>query len=333
MARDVELVEVWRGDLLESVHRGHVVVCDGEGQIMHAWGDPDAVILPRSSSKMLQALPLVESGAADAFGLRTDQLALACASHIAATYHTGRVTQWIAALGLTDDAFRCGSQMPGDRDMRDHLIKTDQSPCQYHNNCSGKHSGFLTLTRHLGAGPEYIDPGHPVQLAVRAATEEVTDEASPGYGIDGCSAPNFACTVHGLARAMANFSTAHTRSGVRAAAQVRLTQAMAQHPELVSGEGMPCTELMRATNTMTAIKCGADGVYVAIVPDRQIGIALKISDGAERAKAAAIGAILIRLGLLDRDHKAARAVVNTATLNRRGIVIGTVRASAALAEG
>jgi L-asparaginase II len=330
MAQDVEMIEVWRGNLLESVHRGHAVVCDGTGQIIHAWGDPQAVILPRSSAKMLQALPLVESGAADAFGLRTDQLALACASHIGASYHVERVTQWIADLGLTDDDFRCGPQLPDDSATRIHMAKTDQSPCQYHNNCSGKHSGFLTLTKHIGAGPEYVEPTHPVQLAVRAATEDVTGEDSPGVGIDGCSAPNFASSVHGIARAMAAFATAGTRSGARAAAQVRLTQAMALHPELVSGEGRACTELMRATNTLTAIKGGADGVYVAIVPDRQIGIALKITDGADRAKEAAIAAILIRLGLLDRDHPAARAVVNTQTRNRRGIVTGTVKASAAL---
>ncbi len=202
------MIELWRGGMLESLHLGHAVICDATGGIVEAWGDPEAVIFPRSSCKMIQALPLIESGAAEAFGLTEAQLALACASHNGAAIHTGPVSRWLADLGLGEADLRCGAQMPDDPAARKELICSDSSPCQIHNNCSGKHAGFLTLAKHLKAGPEYIEVDHPVQRAVRAAFEEVTGEASPGYGIDGCSAPNFATSVHGLARAMAFFAAA-----------------------------------------------------------------------------------------------------------------------------
>ena len=195
MTNPVPMAEIWRGQLLESLHLGHAVVCDDSGQVVRSWGDPDAVIYPRSSSKMIQALPLITSGAAEKFGLTSEQLALACASHNGAAIHTSRVNAWLSQLGLSDGDFRCGPQLPNDIPARNDLIKTDTSPCQVHNNCSGKHAGFLTLAQHMGAGPEYIEIDHPVQQAGLAAFEETTGQDSPCYGIDGCSAPNFATTV------------------------------------------------------------------------------------------------------------------------------------------
>ena len=153
------MVELWRGGRMESVHAGHAVICDAAGQIVEAWGDPEAVIFPRSSCKMLQALPLVESGAADAAGLSEAQLALACASHQGAAIHTGMVSRWLADLGMAEADLRCGAHEPYDRAERDRLILAHETPCQIHNNCSGKHAGFLTMTRHLKAGPEYVEPG------------------------------------------------------------------------------------------------------------------------------------------------------------------------------
>ncbi|EKD60763.1 MAG: L-asparaginase II, partial [uncultured bacterium] len=199
----VEMVELWRGGLLESTHRGHAVICDDTGAVVESWGDPGRVIFPRSSCKMLQALPLLESGAADAHGLSDAHIALSCASHQGAALHVNMAGRWLADLGLGEPDLRCGSHEPYDRDERDRLILAHEAPCQLHNNCSGKHSGFLTTVKHLKAGPEYVELDHPLQKAIKAATEEVTDEASAGFGIDGCSAPNFAMSVTGLARGMA----------------------------------------------------------------------------------------------------------------------------------
>lgn len=321
----VNLVEVWRGDLLECVHQGHAVICDAAGQIVQAWGDPTAIIYPRSSCKMIQALPLIESGAADAVGLTVEQLALSCASHTGAAIHTTRVARWLSDLGLTQDALRCGVQDPSDIPARNGLILSHDAPCQLHNNCSGKHAGFLTLTRHLGAGPEYVDIDHPLQTTIRQTFEEVTGATTPGYGIDGCSAPNFATTVHGLARAMAVFASAGDRSDTRSQAAVRLTQAMATHPDLVAGEGRACTELMRAMGGRVTIKTGAEGVFVAILPTLRLGIALKIADGATRASECVIADMLVQLGVLDAGHPATAKRLNTDVRNWRGIRTGSVR--------
>ena len=325
MVQPVAMAEVWRGSLLESLHLGHAVIVGGNGEVVQAWGDPAKTIYPRSSCKMIQALPLVESGAE----LTTEQLALACASHNGAAIHRERVTRWLDDIGLGEADLRCGPQEPADIDERDRLILAHEAPCQIHNNCSGKHTGFLTLTKRMGAGPEYVDPDHPVQRAVKAAFEEVTGEASPGYGIDGCSAPNFATSLTGLARAMAAFAAA-AEGGARGTAMVRLRQAMARHPDLVAGEGRSCTELMRAMKGKVTVKTGAEGVFVAIVPERRLGIALKIEDGATRGAECALTALLCGLGLLDPEHPAARHRMNVIQTNRRGFETGMIRPASEL---
>jgi L-asparaginase II len=239
------------------------------------------------------------------------------------------VARWLDGLGLAEADLRCGSHWPYDTAEHDRLVVSQEQPCQIHNNCSGKHAGFLTLTRHLGAGPEYVEVDHPIQRAIRAATEEVTEEPSPGFGIDGCSAPNFATTMHGLARAMGRFAGASDTGNARQRAMHRLTRAMAAHPDLVAGEGRACTELMRAMGGRVAIKTGAEAVFVAILPDQQRGIAVKIADGNSRASEAVIAALLVRLGALDAGHPATRKRLNTVQTNWRGTETGILR----LAEG
>lgn len=327
MTQAAPFAEIWRGPFLESVHSGHAVICDDTGQIVQSWGDPGLIVLPRSSSKMIQALPLVQSGAADKAGLGTEQLALACASHQGAAIHTDRVGVWLDTLGLQDDDFRCGPQDPDDRDAHEDLIRAHQSPCRIHNNCSGKHAGFLTLNKHLGGGADYVDPSHPVQQACLAAFEDTTKETSPGYGIDGCSAPNHACSLHGMGRAMAHFAAAPDGS-----AEAQLHQAMRLHPELVAGETRACTELMRAMDGKVALKTGAEGFFIAILPEQKRGIALKAACGTTRAAECAIAAILVKLGVLDANHPATLKRLNAPIHNRRGIVTGTLRPAAGLTE-
>ncbi|MFD3188797.1 asparaginase [Sedimentitalea sp. HM32M-2] len=324
------MTEIWRGDLLESLHLGQAVICDDTGQIVRAWGDPDTLIYPRSSCKMVQALPLITSGAADKYALSDAQLALACASHTGAMVHTDPVRAWLQQLDIAETALRCGPQEPDDPEARNALIRAHATPCQVHNNCSGKHAGFLTLAAHMGAGPEYVQIDHPVQQACLNAFEETTRLPSPTYGIDGCSAPNFATTLHGLARAMAFFASAADRSDRVSAAAARLTTAMMRHPVLVAGEGRACSELMRAMQERAAIKTGAEGVYVAILPERRLGVALKIADGATRAAECAIAAILTGLGVLQGDHPATLRFMNAPILNRRGAKVGMIRPAPAL---
>jgi L-asparaginase II len=322
MGQSERLIEIWRGDFLESQHRGHAVVVDTGGEVVAAWGDPEAVILPRSACKMIQALPLIESGAADAAGLSSAHLALACASHQGAAVHTDMVTGWLAELGLSDDDLRCGVWRPHDPAAKVDLIKTDNSPCQYHNECSGKHTGFLTLNKHLGGAAEYVEIDHPVQRACLEAIERMTGVVSPAHGIAGCAAPNFATPVTGLARAMAGYAAAADMS-----AAGRLRDAMRSHPELVGGDNKATTELMRALAGAAAIKSGAEGVFVARLPEPGLGLALKMEDGAERASDAAITALLVRFGGLDPSHPKALRSLGGEMLNRRRQPVGMIRAA------
>ncbi|WP_299922869.1 asparaginase [uncultured Pelagimonas sp.] len=324
------MVEIHRGPFVESQHMGHAVICDSTGGIVEAWGDPEAVVLPRSSAKMIQGLPLVMSGAAKAFGLGPDRLALACASHQGAPVHVQAVNTWLSELGLGDGDLICGTEASRDKELRFEMIRSDQSPCRVHNNCSGKHSGFLTLTKHLGAGSDYVDPSHPVQKSVREAFEEVTGAESPGYGIDGCSAPNFATTMHGMARAMAFFASAGARGDGMSQAAAQLVEGMIAFPDLVAGENRACTHLMRAAKEPVAIKTGAEGYFVAILPQRDMGISLKIADGATRASDCAIAALLVRLGVLDAQDPQVKRFLNPPIKNWDGLVTGEIRPVAGL---
>tara|TARA_R110000787_G_scaffold148261_3_gene262190 strand:+ start:1493 stop:2473 length:981 start_codon:yes stop_codon:yes gene_type:complete len=326
MTQAAPFAEIWRGPFLESVHYGHAVVCDENGDILHAWGNPDQVILPRSSAKMIQALPLVQSGAADRYSLTARHLALACASHQAADLHVGLIRNWLETLDLTDSDFRCGAAEPGDAAARNALVCSGTAPCQIHHECSGKHAGFLTVNAHLAGHPDYEKPDHPVQKACLEAFETVTGTTSPGFGIDGCSVPNFATTLHGMGRAMAHFAAAPDGS-----AEARLHQAMRLHPDLVAGETRACTNLMRATNGKVALKTGAEGFFIAILPDQKIGVALKAACGTKRAAECAITSILVKLGALDANHPEAVKYRNAPIENRRGIITGMLKPAAAFA--
>ena len=324
MVHALPMVEVWRGEMIESLHTGHAVVCDPSGEILHAWGAPETIIYPRSSVKMLQALPMVESGAGRRFGLTPRHLALACASHNGEAMHSDLVRSWLGSLGRSEADLRCGCQPPQDRATRDAMRARGALPGQVHHNCSGKHSGFLTFEKHIGGGPEYVEIDHPVQRACKAAFEEMTAETSPRFGIDGCSAPNFATSMIGLARGMARMADPTGFGPTRRAAARTLVKAMIAHPEMVAGTGRACTELMLAAKGQAVIKTGAEGVYVAILPAAKLGVALKITDGATRAAECAIAAILVRLGILPASDPATQKRIRPAMKNARGAEVGRI---------
>ena len=325
MTAAVPMVEHWRGPFLESVHHGHAVVCHADTGIEQAWGNPDQIVLPRSSAKMIQALPLIESGAAAAYDLKPQHFALACASHSGAKLHVDHVTNWLGTLDLDVHALRCGPRAPLGTDAAHQLVWDHGTPSPLHSDCSGKHSGFLTVAKHIGAGPEYVQIDHPVQVAVREAWERVTGETVAGFGVDGCSAPNFATSLAGIASAMARYAAAPEDS-----AMGQLRRAMAQHPELVAGENRACTNLMRALDGRVSLKTGAEGFFVAIIPEKKLGVALKIADGAGRAAECAITAILVKLGVLDAEHPITQDYLNVPLKNWDGLHTGWQRAAPAL---
>jgi L-asparaginase II len=321
------MCEIWRGSYLESVHTGMAVICDKDGEISHQWGDPNALILPRSSAKMMQAIPLIISGAEKKFSIGEDLLALACASHNAAEIHLSRVLGWLSHLGFSETDLRCGPQPSKDPYVKKQMLEIGQSPCQIHNNCSGKHAGFLSVSRHLNSGPEYTDPDHPVQLMVMDVFQELTQNKVDGITIDGCSAPNPAIPLYSLAKVMSWFATAHKRDDQLSKAALKLRNAMVNYPELVAGELRACTNLMKACEKKAILKTGAEGVFVAILPELEKGIALKIFDGGTRASECAIASLLIQLGVLNPNHPTALAYTHAPILNWRKIQTGMMKAS------
>lgn len=323
MTEAARMVEITRGPFVESVHLGHAVIARATGEIVEAWGDAAKVVLPRSSAKMLQALPLMESGAGA--GLSSEQLALACASHSGERQHVERVERWLADLGLSEHALCCGPQSSRDRATRHAMIREEQPVTRVYNNCSGKHAGFLTLAKHIRADLDYVDPDNPVQKAVRTAFEDMCGEDSPGFGIDGCSAPNYAASLSGIAKSMARFASLGAGGTARDKAAAALRNAMITHPELVAGTDRACTELMRAARGRAALKTGAEGFYVAILPDLDLGVALKIEDGATRAAEVAIASILTRLGVLAANDPVVARYLKRPIRNWDGLLVGEER--------
>ncbi|MGH6872663.1 MAG: asparaginase [Rhizomicrobium sp.] len=323
------LVEITRGELVESVHRGAFAIADAGGRILHSAGDIETPVYPRSSLKPVQALPLVESGAADAFGLGTEELALACASHSGEPMHTDRVAAWLARIGCTAEDLACGAHPSRYEPVIERMIRSGEKPSRLFNNCSGKHSGFLSVARHWDVATEgYERHDHPVQQAVEQALKDLTGLQTLPWGVDGCAAPNFALPIAAFARALAKLADPAGLPAPRAAAARRLVSAMIAHPELVAGTGRSDTVLMRSGKGRVATKAGAEAYYAAIVPaagpQGGLGIALKIDDGAGRAAETAIAVLLDKLGLIG-DDAAARALIRAPIHNTRGAVVGERR--------
>ena len=316
------LVELTRGDLVESVHRGAVAVCDADGKVVAALGDVASPVYSRSSLKPMQAMVLVESGAAEAFGLSDEEVALACASHSGEPMHTTRVAAWLARIGLGEQDLACGAHPSRYEPVADAMIRAGEKPTRLFNNCSGKHTGFLTVARHWDvatAGYERID--HPIQQAVGRVVQELSGAGALAYGIDGCAAPNFATSLTQFARAAAKMASGNNK------AAARILGAMIKHPELMSGTGRACATLIHAGGGKVAVKTGAEGFFGGWLPQHGLGIAIKIDDGAGRASETAIAAVLDKLGLLGDG---ARSLLRAPLHNTVGTVTGERRPSPAL---
>lgn len=314
-------VEVTRGDMVESRHTGACVVMDSGGGIVRAWGDADRVIYPRSAIKPVQALALIETGAADAYQLSDAQLALAAASHGATPEHVEAVEEWLGGLGLGPEDLECGGTEPMDKAAADALVRAGEKPRPVHNNCSGKHSGFLTTAKHLGEPTKgYLQPGHPVQDRMLAILTEMgrTDLSRAPRGVDGCGIPVIGMPLAAMALAMARMADPKDLAPERAEAAKRVFQAMTAHPRLVAGPGRFCTLAMEEGGGAFAIKTGAEGCYAGILPELGLGVALKIDDGAKRASEAAMAAVLTVLGVRDRKPE-------TPVLNAAGEKVGVIR--------
>jgi L-asparaginase II len=328
----VPAVEITRGGTVESVHFGAAAVVDHHGHLIAHLGNPGFVTYSRSSLKPIQALPTVERGFPERFGLETRHLALACASHSGEPHHIKTATEILAAIGAGPDDLHCGVHIPLILHPDEPPIppKSDFSPL--HNNCSGKHGAMLTLAHILGSPrKEYLEVDSPPQQAIRQAVIEMLslDSTPVMIGIDGCSAPNYAVPLAALAQAYARlaWATEHPAAEVPyGAAAARAAGAMRMYPEMVSGTGRLDLAIAAATGGAIFTKAGGEAVECAGVPARGWGITVKVADGAPRAVGPLLIGVLQQLGLLSAEAATALAPLAEPTLrNHRGLAIGTAR--------
>ena len=323
------LIEVSRGGVVESVHRGRAVVMDASGTGIGAWGDVERPIFPRSAVKPLQAVALIESGAAEAFGVTEAEIAVACASHAGEAAHTDVVSRWLERMGLDSEDLECGAHAPRDSRAARALMARGEPPSALHNNCSGKHAGFLATARHRGLSIEgYTAATHGVQEGwIRVLAQMSGAELSTAArATDGCGVPTVALPLAGLAQAMARLADPSALPPERVAAVRRITVAMSRNPHLVGGRERFDSAAIEAGRGAFMVKVGAEGVYVAALLERGLGLALKIDDGARRAAEVAVTALLDHLGVLDDEARASLAGhLERHVLSFAGKPVGAIR--------
>jgi L-asparaginase II len=302
-----------------------VVVSDVDGHVVSAVGDPAAAAFYRSAAKPLQALPLVEEGVVERLGISKEELALCCASHEGEARHVAGARSILAKAGLDESALRCGPHLPFSEAEAREVLRNGGEALPIHNNCSGKHAGMLALAVAMGWDPEgYHQAGHPVQK--RMLKEIVrwsrVDESEVATAVDGCGVLCFSVPLRAMAASFARFAAA----AADGRAPRRIVDAMTGHPFMVGGSGRACTAVMERTGARAFVKLGAEGVYGAGVPDRGLGIAIKVTDGARRAVEVALVHVLHRMDVLDTDDLEALARwASPSVRNTRGEVVGAIR--------
>jgi L-asparaginase II len=327
--------KVIRGNTIESIHRGHIIVLDGDGQKIFSLGNPEFITFSRSAIKPFQAIPFLLSGAAEHFGLLENEIALACASHSAEKIHVAIAAKILEKLGLSESDLRCGSHYPFHPESAHELIQKGEKPNQLHNNCSGKHAAMLAFAKQIGADLKtYEHIENPIQQRIFTIISEFTEipKDEIHLGIDGCAAANFALSLRGMARSFAKlvFPPKGFDDELREACR-RIVAAMMNYPELIGGTERLDTLVMQAASGKMICKVGAEGLWLCgILPSpkwkRGLGIALKIEDGEDlRARTVAGIELLRQLEVLKADDL--KELSPMPVKNWRGDVVGKVEAS------
>ena len=326
------LAKVIRGETVESVHRGHLIVVDGEGQTIFSLGNPETVTFFRSSAKPFQTMPFLTSGAASAFGFSEKEIALACGSHSGEKMHVETVEQMLEKIGLSEADLRCGAHLPFNEKRAEEMIRNGEQPTQLHNNCSGKHSAMLAFAKHCGADLKTYDLlENPIQKAILQCVSDFTDIPPDEIkiGIDGCAAPNFAVPISAMAKSFARlvFPPQDFDSEIREACHW-IMSAMMNYAEMIGGTERLDTMIMETRRGQIISKVGADGVYVAgVLPSPKwktgLGIAFKIEDGDDKRARPVVAVELLRqLEILDSESL--KDISPMAITNRRGDLVGEI---------
>jgi L-asparaginase II len=338
------LVELQRGDMVESVHRGAFAVLDADGGVLLSVGDIERPVYPRSAVKMLQALPMVESGAPERLKLSDAELALACASHQGEPMHVSTAASMLAKAGVDAGVLECGAHWPYSDEASRALAAAGTAPNALHNNCSGKHSGFVCLACMMAQGAElrgfvrgYVRPDHPVMREVTAALETTTGWRIEGHaprGTDGCSIPTYGVPLRHLAHAFARWGTGIGLRPGQAEAAARLRKAVAAAPFMVGGTGRFDSVVMDRLRERVYCKVGAEGMYCAALPHRGLGLAVKMDDGnGARACEVVMASLIQALVSLDEEEQAFMRGMRELTLrNWNGIEVGLLRPAEGLRD-
>jgi L-asparaginase II len=329
------VVEATRGALVESAHRGAGAVVDADGRVVMVFGDADRPVYPRSAVKALQALPLVASGAADRLGLSDKEIALSCASHSGSEDHLATARAMLAKVDHDERALECGAHWPLGEEEARALARAGRTPTALHNNCSGKHAGFICLSCAMGVDPNgYVAPDHAVQREVKASIEAMTGArlSEDMRGLDGCAIPTYAVPLGALARGFARLGTGHGLSQEHRDAAARIRAAVAAHPMTVAGRGRFDTEVMSLLGRRVFTKSGAEGVFCAALPEAGLGLAVKADDGAGRAAQVMIAALIRRFAGFDEETSARlMRFVSLRLVNWNGAEVGLLRPMGPLA--
>ncbi len=295
------LVKVLRGELVESLHRGHIAVVNANGELLYSSGNPQEVVYARSSMKPLQAIPLVETGAAEHFNFDDADLSLTCASHNGENQHTVRIQSILNRTGLSISDLQCGTHNPRWEETFIELIKNDKPITPIYNNCSGKHSGMLATAKHMNESTsDYYKLDHPVQKRILKVISELTEvpEDEIEIGIDGCGVPVHGLPLVNLALSFAKLADPRSLPVSRQESINKVTSAMMAAPEMVGGTERFCSDFMRVLDGRMFGKAGAEAVYAIGDKETGIGIAIKIEDGNGRATSPVAVEVLTQLGLL-----------------------------------
>ncbi len=324
MTSNPVIATVTRGGTIESQHRGTYVVSDAKGAIVTAAGDINFPVFSRSAIKALQCVPLIESGAAERFGLNDEEIALCCASHNGEPEHLRVAASILAKAQNSEAAFECGPHWPYERNDVVAIAKAGEEPRPIHNGCSGKHAGMLALARQLGAPASgYANQEHPVQQAVRATIEKFCDVdlAHAPVGIDGCSVPTWAFPLRNLALGFARLASPGNVAGIW------IMRAARHHPFMIEGRSGFDTRIMKAVPRLF-IKYGAEAVYCGAIPHAGLGFALKVDDGGKRAAHAAIAGVLLGLDVWTEDEvRSLQDFAHVTLRNWRKTEVGEIRAA------
>ncbi len=302
MGNPVISVHVSRGGIVESKHRIHAVILSSDGRQLHSWGDMQSPVYPRSAIKALQALAFMELGGAEHFQFTDEEIAIMCASHNGEEKHTATVQAMMTKLGMHLHDFECGHHWPMRVQAGYALARAGQTPNNLHNNCSGKHAGMLALAKLMNAdNRHYINIDHPVQQKIAQTMAQMCEcdfEQAP-WSPDGCSAPTWAIPLPNLALGFAKFADPAGLADNRKQACQKLFQAVVDNPFMVAGTERYCTDMMGVLGSRVFLKVGAEGVYIAAIPDLKLAIALKCEDGAARGAESVMTALLDLVGATD----------------------------------